>query len=87
MSGSRQRVRFCADVLEDALKVSEQILGYAPPESSANLQIAEVFTRWEHSLTCKPKTLKDYRHYIKCWLSWADSERLRLWADIRLEHL
>jgi integrase len=87
MNGSRLRVRFYAEDLEDALKVSEKTLGYVPPESANTLRIAEVFARWEQTLNCNAGSLRGYRRSIKVWLAWADTQSLQFWLEIRLEHL
>ncbi|MCA9428150.1 MAG: site-specific integrase, partial [Candidatus Omnitrophica bacterium] len=89
LNGKRNRVRkrFHALGLEEAVHEAEQILYGRAAESTDDLLIPDCFSKWMNTLSVRPDTMRNYRTHTNFFLDWCESEGIRYWRDLRLEHL
>ena len=87
-AGVQRRYRFNAESLQDAIKESERVLGYSPPETGVSLTVDEVFARWLNSRNVSAKTARDYRNAIAAFIGWIEEKgEVPPFADLRMEQL
>lgn len=86
--GKQKRFKFIAESIDEAIAVSEKILGIIPPEAPERLTLDVVFSRWLESLGVNSTTFKDYSTYIDQFLGWVEKRNdIARFTDLRLEHL
>jgi len=84
----RLRKRFDALGLEEAVEEADRFLyGGGPAEPFIKLLICDCFTNWLSTLSIREETKRNYSICIGYFLDWCDSQGLRAWDDLRLQHL
>ena len=86
--GERVRKHIDALGLEEAVEETERILyGRGACEPFEGLIVSDCFEKWLATLSVGEDARRNYSNGIGYFLDWCDTQGLRYWLDLRLEHL
>ena len=87
-SGERLRKHVDALGLEEAIEEAERVLyGRGSCKPSEDLIVSDCFEKWLATLCVGEDARSNYSDCIGYFLDWCDTQGLRNWTDLRLEHL